>query len=52
MFNFAPHKEKFFDLFKESAQNTLAPDTDFSNLRRDRMVSDKDLFAFRLAVGW
>jgi hypothetical protein len=24
MFNFSPHKEKFFDLFKESAQNTLA----------------------------
>jgi hypothetical protein len=24
MFNFAPHKEKFFDLFKESAQNALA----------------------------
>ena len=24
MFNFVPHKEKFFDLFKESAQNALA----------------------------
>jgi len=24
MFNFAPHKEKFFDLFKQSAQNALA----------------------------
>lgn len=24
MFNFAPHKEKFFDLFKEAAQNALA----------------------------
>lgn len=23
MFNFAPHKEKFFDLFKQSAQNAL-----------------------------
>ncbi|MBM2805607.1 MAG: phosphate transport regulator, partial [Deltaproteobacteria bacterium] len=23
MFNFVPHKEKFFDLFKESAQNAL-----------------------------
>jgi hypothetical protein len=25
MFNFAPHKEKFFDLFKESAYKTLLP---------------------------
>jgi PiT family inorganic phosphate transporter len=24
MFNFAPHKEKFFDLFKEAAENALA----------------------------
>jgi uncharacterized protein len=24
MFHFAPHKEKFFDLFKEAAQNALA----------------------------
>ena len=23
MFNFSPHKEKFFDLFKQSAQNAL-----------------------------
>jgi predicted phosphate transport protein (TIGR00153 family) len=24
MFNFSPHREKFFDLFKQSAENTLA----------------------------
>ena len=24
MFNFSPHREKFFDLFKQSAENALA----------------------------
>jgi hypothetical protein len=24
MFKFSPHKEKFFDLFKQSAENALA----------------------------